>query len=146
MKQILFFTQTGCKPCLELKPFVEDLAAKNNVTIDFIDIRTEGGKKSGTAFGVWATPEIFIIEDGKIKAHFTTPGETKAKLEATLKGEVLPGKTPGQNAWIKPVGLVATTAFLGYLMGKRNGAILGAIGGFALNEMGYWEWVAKKGY
>jgi thiol-disulfide isomerase/thioredoxin len=139
MKQILFFTQTGCKPCLELKPFVEQVAAKNNVTVDFIDIRTEGGKKSAAAFGVWATPEIFIIEDGKIKAHFTTPGETKEKLQAALSGVVLPkGNTPDRpgNSRLKSFGLVAGTTILGYMIGKRNGAIIGAVGGvvYGFNE------------
>jgi lysozyme family protein/thiol-disulfide isomerase/thioredoxin len=60
-REILFFTQKGCKPCLELKPTCEALAQQNNFHFQEVDIRTDAGKILMTQYRIGATPEVVLI-------------------------------------------------------------------------------------
>jgi thiol-disulfide isomerase/thioredoxin len=88
-RKILFFTQKGCVPCLQLKPTCEALARQNDFSFQEVDIRTDSGKILMTQYRVGATPEVVLI-DGNITKQWGAADLFDDKLALYLSNLPIP--------------------------------------------------------
>jgi thiol-disulfide isomerase/thioredoxin len=140
-RKILFFTQKGCKPCLEIKPTCEALARQNNYVFQEVDIRTDAGKILMTEYRIGATPEVVLIngdttvsfgaadlECGNLALHLTAK---PAEPDPFDDGKPAPADTN----WIVPVGAGALALWyfnkpkkrIGNAEDKKKGMIGGGL-------------------
>ena len=67
-KVVCDFFATWCGPCRMLSPIIEELSEEfEGVTFAKVDVDENGDLAA--SLGVFSIPDVFVFENGKVKAH-----------------------------------------------------------------------------
>jgi len=69
MAEFYYFSTTWCGPCKTFKPVVQQVAAENQLPIQFID--AEQNPDMASKFGVSSVPTIVVAQNGQVQFKHT---------------------------------------------------------------------------
>ena len=69
MAQIYYFSTAWCGPCKAFKPVVQQVAAENQLSIQFVDAQQDPSLAAG--YGVSSVPTIIVADNGRVKFRHT---------------------------------------------------------------------------
>lgn len=82
MAEFYYFSTAWCGPCKAFKPIVQQVAADNNIPMQFVD--AEQNSDLASRFGVSSVPTIVVTQGGQI-VYKQTGVQTKAQLTAVFR-------------------------------------------------------------
>ncbi len=83
---MLFFHNTWCKRCEEIRPTVEAIAVKTEfATVFFGEVEYDKHKDIAEHFNVKSFPVIILIKNGKEQKRFEGKNHTQEAIESALR-------------------------------------------------------------
>lgn len=77
---VVMFGAEWCQPCKQTRPHVEDMAAENGATFEYVDIESGDPR----AAGLTSVPVIRVTDDAGTLAHEHRGGASRAILDHVL--------------------------------------------------------------
>lgn len=82
---IVDFWAEWCRPCKNLAPIVEEVAAEYAGKVKFVKIDVDENQQTAATYGIRGIPTLLMFKDGQLQATHVGGDLSKTQLAALIK-------------------------------------------------------------